>query len=107
MDSKYVTVFCTVPDEKTAEKISKTLVEEKLAACCNIIRNIRSIYAWEGKIYDDPELLIIIKTRAAAFERIEKRIGELHPYNVPEIIALPIVVGNKPYLNWVKENVHE
>ncbi len=106
MDSKFITIFCTVPDEKTAELISHTLVQEKLAACCNIIRNIRSVYFWESQIYDESEMLIIIKTRSDAFQQIEKRVGELHPYEVPELISLPIMKGNKTYLKWVDENVH-
>lgn len=105
MNSKFKIVFCTVPDPETAVSISRKLVEEKLAACCNIIPGIRSLYFWEGEICDDQELLIIIKTHEGAWSRLEQRIKELHPYQVPEIIAVQITNGSESYLNWVDQNV--
>jgi len=103
---KYV-VFCTVPKGDTGEKIAKSLVEKRLAACVNIIDKIRSIYLWQGKIEDDTESLLIIKTDSKKFEELKKAIKEIHPYTVPEIIALPIVEGIDLYLNWIDEVLFE
>ena len=105
MDNSYLIVYCTVPDEKTAVAISKTVVTEKLAACCNIIPHLRSIYSWKGQICDDSELLLLMKSRSDVYGRLERRIRELHPYEVPEIIAVEINRGLDEYLNWVDENV--
>jgi len=105
MKKEFLVVFCTVPNQKTAEAISTTLVEEKLAACCNIVPGITSIYFWNNEVQKESELLLIIKTSTLAFENLRKRIEELHPYEVPEIIALPIKMGNQSYLSWVDENV--
>jgi periplasmic divalent cation tolerance protein len=80
------------------------LVEERLAACANIVSPLRSIYRWEGKIWDEKEWLLIIKTQQSTFEDLSKRVKALHSYSVPEIIALPIVEGSPAYLNWIEEN---
>jgi periplasmic divalent cation tolerance protein len=79
------------------------LVEERLAACANIVKDIRSVFRWEGKIEDDSEALMVLKTREALFEDLEKRVRELHSYSVPEVIALPIVKGSEAYLSWLQE----
>lgn len=105
MHNTYKVILCTVPDEGTAAQISRALVTEKLAACCNIIPGLRSIYRWKGDICDDAEYLLIIKTRAEAYERLEKRIRELHPYETPEVLALTVNRGLSNYLKWVDENV--
>lgn len=107
MATDYIVVFCTVPDQDTAQKIAHQLVEEKLAACCNIIPGLKSIYTWENKIQEDAEYLLLIKSRQMVFSRLEDRIKEIHPYSIPEIIALPIIQGNKEYLKWIGENVEE
>ncbi len=99
----YMVVFITAPNEEEALKISKTLVEEKLAGCINIIRNIRSIYFWQGKIEDDTEVLMIIKTKEELFEELEKRVKSLHSYTVPEIIGIKIKKGSESYLKWLSE----
>lgn len=96
-------VFVTVPNEDEAVKIAKTLVEEKLAGCVNILRGIRSIYSWQGKIEDDSELLMVIKTKTTLFKELEKRVKELHSYTVPEIIGIEIKEGFKGYLDWLSE----
>lgn len=96
-------VFVTVPNEDEAVKIAKTLVEEKLAGCVNILRGIRSIYSWQGKIEDDSELLMVIKTKTTLFKELEKRVKELHSYTVPEIIGIEINEGFKGYLDWLSE----
>ncbi|WP_092351095.1 divalent-cation tolerance protein CutA [Candidatus Chrysopegis kryptomonas] len=107
MMTDFIVVFITTPNVIEARKISKTLVEEKLAACCNIIERVNSIYFWQGKIEDDFESLIIIKTKKDVFPELVKRVKELHKYTVPEIIALPIIEGSDSYLNWVNETVKQ
>jgi len=102
---EYIVVFITVPNLEVGEKIGNTLVEEKLAACVNITSEIKSVYFWKGKIEEDKEHLLIIKTRKDKFESLEKRVKEIHPYEVPEIIAMPIVLGSKDYLSWIDETL--
>lgn len=98
---EHIIVYITTSKEEEAEKIARALVEEKLAGCVNIIKNIRSIYSWEGKIEDDFEFLMIVKTQKHLFDRLSKRVRELHSYTVPEIIALPIITGSEEYLKWL------
>jgi periplasmic divalent cation tolerance protein len=98
-------VIVTIDDYNLAIQISKILISEQLAACCNIIPNITSIYRWEGEIHSDSEFLILIKTTQENLENIEKRITELHSYDVPEIISFEITSGNKPYLNWISDSL--
>lgn len=98
-----ILIFVTAGSETEAETIAKTLVEERLVACVNIINPIRSIYRWEGKITDDREWLLIMKTRAAHFVTVEARVKVLHSYQVPEVIAVPIQVGSEAYLQWIRE----
>ena len=102
-DTGYITIFITVGSEKEAEEIGKVLVEEKLIACVNIISGIRSIFHWEGKICDEEELLLIAKSKESLFQKIKERTIELHSYDVPEIIALPIPLGSEEYLKWIDE----
>jgi periplasmic divalent cation tolerance protein len=98
----YISVFVTAPSGKIAVKISQSLIKEKLAACVNIIPKIRSFYTWKNKLCDDKEVLLIIKTNKKLFNKLSKHITSLHPYQTPEIIALPIAAGNRPYLAWLK-----
>ncbi|MDP3297347.1 MAG: divalent-cation tolerance protein CutA [Thermodesulfovibrionia bacterium] len=98
-----IVVFITAPNEEEAAKIAKSLVEAKLAGCVNIIKNIRSIYSWQGKIEDDTESLMVVKTQKRLFNKLSAHVKKLHSYTVPEIIALPIVEGAKDYLKWLKE----
>ena len=105
MNEKFLVVFCTVPDEETALNISKKLVENNLAACCNIVSGVKSIYRWQEKIEEDSELLIIIKTKATMYKKMQASLINWHPYEVPEVIALQINEGNKDYLNWIEQNV--
>lgn len=99
--TEYIIVLITAPDEEEAARLSRTIVGERLAGCVNIIRSIRSIYRWQGQMEDGQEVLMIIKTKRALFERLQKRISDLHSYSVPEIIALPLVGGSEQYLNWL------
>ncbi len=94
-------VLVTAGSEEEAATIGLTLVEEHLAACANIVPRIRSIYRWKGEIYDEQEFLIIIKTRTLLFQALQKRVKELHSYEVPEIISFPVARGLPQYLEWV------
>jgi len=105
--SDYIAVLVTAPNEEEAAGIAKALVAERLAACANIVSNVRSIYRWEGKVQDDPEVLMVIKTRRELFDKLEKRVRELHPYEVPEVIALDITKGSEPYLGWISQSTSD
>ncbi|MBI4686373.1 MAG: divalent-cation tolerance protein CutA [Nitrospirae bacterium] len=99
-----IAVFITTSNEDEAAKIAKELVDARLAACVNIVKNIRSIYLWQGKIEDDSEVLMIAKTQKALFDALSKKVKELHSYSTPEIIALPIVDGSEEYIKWLRES---
>ena len=101
--SEPIVVLVTCGSEEEALKIANSLVEERLAACVNIVSPVRSIYRWEGKICDEREWILFIKTQKQRFEDLEKKVRALHSYSVPEIIALPIIEGTSSYLSWVKE----
>jgi len=103
MQPELIVVLVTCGSEEDALKIAHSLVEEHLAACATIVSPVRSIYRWEGKIWDEKEWLLIIKTQKERFKELEKKVKSLHSYSVPEIIGLPIVEGSAPYLKWVKE----
>ncbi len=103
MTDSFCVVFVTVGRPEEAETIAAALVSEKLAACCNLLPGIRSIYRWKGEICREPETLMVIKTRRENFERLRRRVTELHSYSVPEIIALPILEGHRPYLDWLRD----
>jgi periplasmic divalent cation tolerance protein len=101
--SEAIVVLVTCGTEDEAVEIAHALVEERLAACVNLISPVRSIYRWEGKIWDEKEWVLIIKTQKRRFEELEKKVKSLHSYSVPEIIALPIIEGSASYLNWLEE----
>lgn len=98
-----IIVFITAPEEDTAAKIARALVESRLAGCVNIIRNMRSLYSWQGKIEDESEVLMIAKSQKHLFRSLMKKVRELHSYSVPEIIAMPVVEGSEDYLMWLRE----
>ncbi len=98
-----IIVFITASGEEEAAKIARALVEARLAGCVNMVKGIRSIYRWKGKVEDESEVLMIAKTRRELFEAFLKKVKEHHSYSVPEVIALPIVEGSADYLNWLKE----
>ncbi|MFH1641116.1 MAG: divalent-cation tolerance protein CutA [Candidatus Omnitrophota bacterium] len=100
----YIVVFCTAANKKEAERIAQGLIKNKLAACVNIVDKVRSLFWWQGKIDKAEESLLVIKTRKALFGKLTKTIKSLHSYEVPEIIALPIIAGNKKYLEWIRES---
>ena len=103
MTSESMVVLVTCGSEEEALKIALSLVEERLAACVNLVSPIRSIYRWEGKIWDEKEWLLIIKTQKNRFEELEKAVKSIHSYSVPEIIGIPIIEGASSYLEWLKE----
>ncbi|MBN1782062.1 divalent-cation tolerance protein CutA [bacterium] len=97
-------VFCMASSEDEALRISETLVQEQLAACVNRFAGAGSIYMWKGEICHDEEWMLIIKTRTCCMERLISRLKSVHSYEVPEIIAVPIVDGSKEYLDWLQTN---
>ena len=101
MEFKNVIVFITVDSKETAQKITEKLLTERKAACVNIIPKVESHYWWHGKIETANELLLIVKTRAELVDELVTLVKQIHPYTVPEIIALPIIGGNEDYLKWV------
>ena len=101
---EYIVIFCTVPSKDVGNKIGSALVDKKVAACVNIVPGLTSIYEWKGKVCNDEECLLIVKSRKALFERIKKEILQLHPYELPEVISLQITDGLEPYLGWIAEN---
>jgi periplasmic divalent cation tolerance protein len=97
----FILVLSTVPYEQKGWEIAKTLVGEKLAACVTVSPVSRSFYWWEDSISEDKECVLLVKTKSALYPRLEARLKEIHPYTVPEIIAVPIVQGSATYLKWV------
>src|SRR3989338_9669952 len=97
-----IVVFVTTSSKKEAQKIANALVKQKLAACVQILPQMESIYIWEKKICRDKEFLVIIKSQKKLFLKLEKTILKLHSYKVPQIVALPIIKGHGPYLQWLK-----
>ena len=102
---KYAVCYVTVSSRSEAKKISGALLSERIVACVNMIYNVKSLYWWHGKIEHSKEVLLIMKTKKNLFKRLEKRVKELHSYEVPEIIMTEISVGNREYLSWVKQSV--
>jgi periplasmic divalent cation tolerance protein len=98
-------VLSTMPSPEKAAEIARTVVDEQLAACVNLVPAVRSIYRWQGAVQDDTETLAIMKTTAECCAALRARIVELHPYDVPEVIAVPIADGHAPYLAWVGDSV--
>jgi periplasmic divalent cation tolerance protein len=102
---KACVVLVTAPDGAAAARIARALVEERLAACGNVVPGLRSIYRWEGKVEEAAEVLLVLKTESALFERVRARIVELHPYDCPEVLQLDVAAGHAPYLEWLAGSV--
>jgi periplasmic divalent cation tolerance protein len=100
--SDVLVVFMTVPDADAGARIGRALVDEALAACVNVLPGVRSIYRWQGQVQDEGEVLCLIKTRRALYERLRERVGALHPYEVPELLGVAPDEGNEPYLRWIE-----
>jgi periplasmic divalent cation tolerance protein len=95
----------TVPTADEASRLARALVEERLAACVNVLPDVHSVYRWRGAVEESDEILLVAKTTAASFERLRDRVLAMHSYEVPEIIALPIERGNPEYLRWIEESL--
>lgn len=98
-------VLVTTPTAERAAELARALVEERLAACGNVIPGLRSIYRWQGKVEDDAEALLVLKTTRARFDALRDRVLALHPYEVPEVLALPVEAGSAAYLSWLAAQV--
>ena len=95
-------VLVTAPDLAAGVRIGRCLVEEGLAACASLLPGVRSIYRWQGEIHDYPEVLLIVKTRASLVPALAARVRAIHPYELPEVLALPVAGGSEAYLDWVR-----
>ena len=102
MTQNFIVILVTAANRDEAEQIGQSLVEKKLAACCNIVEPIFSIFHWEGKTCQENEVLLIIKSVKNRFDAIVAEVKKLHSYTTPEIIALPIITGSEDYLNWIE-----
>lgn len=101
----YLLIFSTAPNLQDAEKIAETLVTEQLVACVNFVTDIHSVYWWENAVQKEREVMMIMKTRRKHFKEVERRIKQMHSYDVPEIIAVPIQRSSEEYLNWIYTSV--
>jgi periplasmic divalent cation tolerance protein len=101
----HIVIFITTSNKKEAKHIAQQLIKSKLAACVNITDKIESLFRWQGKVDQAKETLLIIKSRKEKLARIIKAVKSLHSYEVPEIIALPVIDGYKPYLNWINDSI--
>jgi len=105
LSKAYIVVLVTTKDTNEAHTISQALLEKKMVACVNTVSTIKSQYWWEGKVHEDNESLLIMKSTRDMFPMIVKEVKTLHSYSVPEIIALPIVEGNVAYLQWIEDTI--
>jgi periplasmic divalent cation tolerance protein len=103
MEDGAIVVLCTAPDQEQGAKLARGLVENKLAACVNVLPGLRSFFTWQGNVEDDAEVQLFIKTRKARFDEVQRWLNENHPYDVPEMLALPVEAGNKEYVDWLHE----
>ena len=100
-----VVVLSAIGTQADAEKVARTLVEERLAACVNVVPGVVSIYRWKGNVEQEPELLLVIKTLAERVDALKARLLELHPYELPEVVVIPIGGGHSAYLEWIAQQV--
>jgi periplasmic divalent cation tolerance protein len=107
VDTGVRAAFVTAPDPQTAEAMARTLVEERMAACVNVIPGLISVYRWKGDVQRENEALMIVKTTQARAAELRDRIVQLHPYDVPEVVVLNVAAGHEAYLAWVREAVGE
>jgi periplasmic divalent cation tolerance protein len=101
MQYAHIVVYITVPSQEVGQQIAAALLDDRLVACVNMLPEITSIYHWQGTVSQDSELLLIAKTRADLFDRLQDAVKQLHPYQVPEVVAMPIVMGSSEYLAWI------
>ena len=107
MEPRAYTVLCTCPDGDTAARLARGLVEGGHAACVNVLPGIRSIYRWQGEVQDDAEVLLVAKCATDRFDGLRGWLEAHHPYDVPEVIALPVVAGSEAYLDWLGQQGQE
>ena len=105
MSRSFYVVFVTAPNADVGANIARAIVEERLAACVNIVDGCRSVYRWEGRVEDESEVMLVIKTAASTYDRLESRLQELHPYDVPEIIAVAPERISEPYTRFLEDNI--
>lgn len=103
MSEEVRVVLVTAPNAETGEFLARELVEERVAACANVVPGLVSVFWWEGEIQRDDEVLVIFKTRADRLEALRERVTDLHPYEVPEVLALPVDFAHPPYARWIAE----
>jgi periplasmic divalent cation tolerance protein len=105
MDNQAIVVLITAPSQEAARRIAHTLLEQKLAACVNLLAGVRSIYWWEGRLVEEDEVLLVVKSRADLFESgLLPAVQAVHPYQTPEVLALPVQAGLPAYLDWIAES---
>ena len=99
-------VLTTFGDEESAKRVARELVEKRLVACVNLMPQMTSVYRWEGKVCEEGEVLAVMKTTKEKYPQLEKTLGEIHPYEVPEVLAIPAVAGSDGYLDFVRRGVN-
>ena len=104
---EYIVVLITTSSLDEAKRIGTSLIDNKLAACTNIISSVESIFRWQGEVCNEKEAMLIVKTRRGIFNDLQSKVKELHSYDVPEIIALPILDGNSDYLKWLDSSINQ
>ncbi len=107
MTTDHIIVFCTCPDQDTAVKLAETLLDKRLAACVNILPALLSVYRWQDKLTRSAEVLLLIKTRASMFDAVQVTIRAAHPYELPEILAVPVSAVTEDYGAWMNANVND
>ena len=103
--TRVIAVLTTAPSIDVAERLGTVLVEEGLAACANLVPGVTSLFRWKGELSRESEVVVLLKTTARGLDALQRRLVELHPYEVPEVIALDVVSGHEPYLDWVRTEV--
>lgn len=104
---EFIVIYCTVPNKKEGQEIAKMLIKQKLVACVNIMDKMESFFSWDGKMMEEKEALMIIKTKRELFTNINHLIQKMHSYNVPEVIAMPIIEADETYLKWVAHETRD
>jgi periplasmic divalent cation tolerance protein len=108
LEFDHIIILITVPSQEVGERIAHALLDQRLAACVNILPRVHSLYRWEGKTNIDQELLLVVKSRAELFDdQLVPAVKAIHPYEVPEIIALPVVMGSASYLDWIDQETRQ
>ena len=104
---EFIVIYCTVPNKKEGKEIAKALLSQNLVACVNIIDKVESMFSWDGELCEEKEALMIIKTKKELFSKINHAIQKLHSYNVPEVVAMPIIEADETYLKWISHETQK